>query len=186
MQVTMLNGLPVTMLNGMPLGCACQDKGIGAVVDYDIITIGGTRFSVNQIIDKKLIATRNTNVYSSGFDTSKPKYQVRAGETIGKVTSYLLPRAGRSNTWLEVQTSAGYFYVPNESVSGSVTTLKEQGAATVAQEIKKEQDQAQKEKDPLGYYIKTYAIPVLIGGGLIYLAATYGKEVIKAKLTKTK
>lgn len=185
MEVTMLNGLPVTMLNG--LGCACQDKamfyGLGAVANYDIITIGGQRYSVNQIIDKILIASRNTTVYSSGFDVSKPKYTVRAGEPIGKVTSYLLPREGRKSTWLEVQTRAGYFYVPNEAVGGSVTTLKEQGAKTVAQEIKEETAKAEKDADPVGYYIKKFGLPALLIGGGIYLAATYGKEIIKAKLS---
>jgi hypothetical protein len=185
MKATMLNGLPVTMLNG--LGCNCDKNlllnGIGAVANFDIITIGGKRYSVNQILDKYLIAAKPTPVYSSGFDNSKPKYTVNTNQPIGKVTSYLLPKPGRSSTWLEVQTNAGYFYVKNESIGGAVTTLKEQGAITVSEEIKAEKEKAEREDNPVGYYLKKYGLPALLIGGGIYLAATYGKEIIRAKLT---
>ena len=156
---------------------------IGAVANYDIITIGGKRYSVNQVIDKVLIAAVPTKVYSCGFDSCVPKYTTAAGNTIGKVTSYLLPKEGRKGTWLELQTGTNtYVYVKNEDVGGSVTTLEEQGTKTVAQEIKEEAAAKEKEDDPISHYVKKLGLPVLLIGGVIYLSATFGKQYLASKL----
>jgi len=66
----------------------------------------------------------------------------------------------------------------------STQALKSQGILTVKQELAEQEAAAKREADPIGYYLKKFGLPVLLIGGGIYLASTYGKAVIKAKLAK--
>lgn len=159
-------------------------QGLGAVSDYDIITIGGNQFSVNQIIDKTLIAQGDVKVYTGAYDNAPVKYITKAGNPLGKVYSYLNPNPNigngiaRSDSWLELQTGTNTFvFVRNES-SLNTTALIDQGSLTVSQEVKQEQDAATKDADPIAYYFKKLAMPVLIGGGLIYAVVQLGKTFI--------
>lgn len=158
-----------------------DEYGLGAVSDYDIITINGKQYSVNEILDKNFIAAGSTKVYTSAFDNAKVKYISPSGTSLGKVYSYLLPTGGRSGAWLMVQTGSDTFvYVPSDSASAAA--FKEQGTKTVADEIKEEQDAKEKENDPISYYIKKLGLPALLIGGGIYLVAVLGKTVIEKKL----
>lgn len=170
-------------LNG--LGCACQGNGMGAVSDYDQIKIGGKTYSVNQIVDKTLIAATDTKLYSNAKGSGTVVGTVKAGQPIGIVYSYLRPEQTDGRSWLMFEKSYNnFFFVPNEAASSG--SLKEQGTLTVSEEIKKEQDELLRKTDPVGYYLKKYGLPVLLIGGGIYLAATYGKEFIKGKLSQPK
>jgi hypothetical protein len=172
----------------MGLGCGCQQ--LGAVIDYDQIKIGGKTYTVNQIIGKTLIASVDTKVYSGTKGTPAVVGTVKTGQPLGIVWSYLRPEQTDGRSWLMFEssyvpgTAAKVYYAPNEAASG--TGLKEQGALTVKDEIKKEQEEALRRNDPVGYYLKKYGLPVLLIGGGIYLAATYGKAFIGAKLSQPK
>jgi len=175
------------------LGCECQDKaaqqkfeqinGLAAVSDYDQIKISGKTYTVNQILDKNLFASVDTKLYKGDFKTVVGT--VKAGQPIGIVYSYLRPDQADGRSWLMFETSyLKFFFVPNEVASG--TGLKDQGTLTVSEEIKQEQLEQQKESDPVGYYLKKYGLPVLLIGGGIFLAATFGKAFITGKLSQPK
>lgn len=189
---------PITMLSGVSglnLGCSCSPSPLGegpgmrgvrlgAVSDYDIITIGGQRYSANQIVDKQIIASRDVTLYPSLFKDDG-KFLVKAGQAIGTVFSYLLPSSKNNPTGkVALQFERGYnqFYWLKDDNAVSQAALKDQGALTLTQEIKQENEALAKAADPVGYYLKKYGLPVLLIGGGIYLAATYGKAFITAKL----
>lgn len=200
---------PITMLNGIAarsLGCACSPslgalpmqaellanrtialsgvRQFGAVSDYDFITIGGKQYSANQIVDKQIIASRDVTLYPSLFKDDG-KFTVKAGQTIGTVFSYLLPSSKSNPTGKVVlQFERGYnnFYWLKDDNAVSQAALKDQGTLTVAQEVKIEQEKAEKESDPVGYYLKKFGLPALLIGGGIYLAATFGKQFLASKL----
>ena len=154
---------------------------LGAVDDYDIITINGKLYSVNEVLDKTLVANGSTKVYSAAFDNATLKYTTPSGQSLGKVYSYLKPTAGRTGSWLMIQTGDNTFvYVPADSASPSA--LKEQGVKTVDEQVKEEEEAKQKEADPAGYYIKKYALPGVLIIGAIYAAVTFGKTIIEKKL----
>ena len=131
------------MLSG--LGCAsCGNtcggaRPLGDVVNYDIIKIGGKDYTTNQLLDKTVIAARDTKTYSNAKGINQVGL-VKAGQPIGKVFSYIKASSPASDgrAWLMFETSYNkYIYVPDESVSG--TGLKEQGTKTVDQEVKEEE-----------------------------------------------
>ena len=174
------------MLSRKPsLGCSCQHKGFGAVVDYDVIVIGGKSYTANQILDKQILAAKDTPLFR-GSDFTKPFRIVKAGQPIGQVYSYLKATGTTGKARLMFYDGANYtgtpFYALNEAVDTQF--LKDQGTLTVQQEIKQEQDKKEKENDPIAYYVKKLGLPVLLIGGAIYLVATYGKEFIHDKIAK--
>lgn len=168
-------------LNG--LGCDCHKPvlmGLGNVTDYDQIKIGGTTYSVNQIIGKTLIAKVDTKLYSGTRGTPSVVGTVKAGQPIGIVYSYLRPDQADGRSWLMFDSNGRFYFVPNEAASG--TGLKDQGALTLKDEIKKEQEEEERRNDPFGYYLKKYGIPALLLGGGIYAVVQLGKTVIEKKL----
>lgn len=165
------------------LGCACS-QGMGAVVDYDIVTIGGKQYTVNQILDKTIIANRDVVLYPSLFNDTG-KFTVKAGQTIGKAFSYLLPSnksnpTGKVVIIFERAYNVNYYLKDDNAIS--TQALKDQGALTLKQEAEAEADRVKREADPLGYYLEKYALKALLIGGVIYLAATYGKEFLRQKM----
>ena len=193
-------GLPIQMLNGFSdlyqdsngvFGVGCPDCGgtcnqLQGVTDYDIIVIGGQEYTANQILDKQLIAKRDTPIYSKGNFTT-PVATIRAGNPIGKVYSYLKPSTltgGKSA--LMYYTSAGNaYYTLNENNTIDTGFLKDQGTLTVAEETKKAEQDAMRENDPVQYYLKKLAIPVLlIVGGIIVVKTIAPKLIDKALPSK--
>lgn len=180
-----MNGMPITMLNGlgcMQCGGSCS---LGAVADYDQITIGGKTYTVNQIIDKTVVAGKDVTLYSNPSGKGSVVGTVKSGQPIGIVYSYIKPSNATSDgrSWLMFETTYNkFFYVPNEAVSG--TGLKEQGTKTVVQEIKEEEAERLRKEDPAGYYLKKYALPALLIIGLIVIVGGIAKEGTKAYIEK--
>lgn len=178
---------PITMLNGVTgnaLGCACSAP-LGAVIDYDVIIIGGKQYSANQIVDSNFVASKPIKLYR-GTDFNTPFATIPAGQVIGKVDSYIKAtqstgiRAG--GPLISFLDSSGKSYYIKDDNAVSQAALKDQGTLTVAEEVKIEQEKADKENDPVTYYVKKLGMPVLIGGGIIYLVATFGKQYLASKL----
>lgn len=169
------------------LGCACQERAalrLGAVTDYDVIVIGGQKYSAKELYEKTptVFAGSDVRVYSATNEGSF-KYLTKAGNPIGKYYSYLLPTASRPDGWIELETGPNtHVFVKNEALSKN--SVADQGIKTLDQQVKEEQDQAARDADPLGYYLKKYGLPALLIGGGIFLAATYGKEFLKDKILK--
>lgn len=174
--------MPINLLNGF--GCpSCGETCLGAVTDYDQIAIGGKLYTVNQIIDKTVIASRETKAYSNNKGAGTVLTTIKAGQPIGKVYSYARPEQADGRSWLMFESTGGKFYwVPNEAVAG--TGLKEQGTKTVVEEVKEEQDKKEREDDPIGYYIKKFGFTaILIIGGII-IANGVAKESVKGIINK--
>lgn len=169
------------------LGCACQQSMLGAVSDYDVIIIGGKQYSANQILDKNFIASKAVKLYR-GNDFNTPFTTIPAGQLIGKVYSYIKAtqstgvRAG--GALIEFLDNAGRSFYLKDDNAVSQTALKDQGTLTVAQEVEAEKAKLEKEADPVSYYFKKLGMPVLIGAGVIYLVATFGKTLIVSKVKK--
>jgi hypothetical protein len=169
------------------LGCACQQKitPLMGVADYDQITIGGQRYSANQVLDKTIVASRNVTLYPSLF-SDNGKFTVNAGQNIGKVFSYLLASSANNPTGKVVlQFERGYnqyFWLKDDNAI-SQAALKDQGIKTVKQETEEEAAAEKRANDPISYYIEKYGLKALLIAGSIYLAATYGKEFLKNKIS---
>lgn len=167
------------------LGCSCQQAPLGAVSDYDVITVGGQQYTANQILDKQLIARSSTPVYHSDFKV--PFRTVSAGQPIGVVYSYLKSTGTTGKSALMLYDNPQYtgtpYYVLNEAAIDT-KALQDQGTLTVSQELQAEKDKLEQQNDPISYYLKKFGLPVLLIGGGILLAATFGKEFIKDKILK--
>lgn len=174
--------MPITMLNGF--GCnECAGSCLGAVSDYDQITIGGKIYTVNQIIGKTVVASRETKAYSNNKGAGAVVATIKAGQPIGIVYSYARPEQADGRSWLMFESNTGKIYwVPNEAVGA--TGLKEQGTKTVTEEIKEEQEAKQRAEDPLGYYLKKYGLPALLILGAIIVINGAAREGVKAVVNK--
>lgn len=169
-----------------PGALGCPDCGggcgMGAVSDYDQITIGGKTYTVNQIIDKVITANREVTAYSS--PGGKALFKIQAGEPIGRAFSHLRPDQSKDGrAWLMFEKSYNdYFFVPADGAASK--PLEEQGALTVHEEIKKEQEELERQNNPVGYYLKKYGLPaLLIVGGIVVLSGV-AKETVKGAFTK--
>jgi hypothetical protein len=161
-----------------------KHNSLGAVADYDRITIGGSVYTVNQIIDKVITANSDLTAYSSPGGTVL--FKIAKGQPIGKVYSYIRPdQAKDGRAWLMFEkTYNNFYYVPADNTSSSA--LSEQGALTVAEELAAEKERKEKENEPVTYYFKKLVVPVLVGGGVVVLASSIGKEYVKGKLSQPK
>jgi hypothetical protein len=161
-------------------------RGLGAVANYDLIRIGGKDYSASELYEKAptLFAQTDTKVYTGARDDAPVKYITKAGNPLGKYYSYLKPGVGRSKAWLMLEVAPGkVVYVQNEVVGASA--IANQNVKTAQEQIKEEEAAKEKEKDPFGFYFKKYALPILAGGALIYVATQFGTTFIKAKVAKS-
>lgn len=181
----MMNGMPITMLSGT-FGCpecggTCGGKLHGAL-DYDIIKIGGKEYSANQIVDKQITANATTKLYK-GTPGSGVIGEVKAGQVIGKVYSYVKASQSQDGrSWLMFDTGKDFFFVPNENASGNI--LKDQGALTLKDEIEKEKEEELLRTNPIEYYIKKYALKVLLIGGGIFIASQVANAAVRGFIDK--
>jgi hypothetical protein len=152
--------------------------------DYDQITINGVTYSVNQIVDKNLVAEGNVPLYL-GSDFKNPFYTVASGSVIGKVLSYIKAsdatgqRAGGA-LLMFVNSVGTYFYVKADSAISNTDLQNNQGAMTVSDEQKALQDEQAKENDPILYYAKKIGLPLLVTGVSVYA----GVQVVKALIAR--
>jgi hypothetical protein len=174
--------MPITMLDGF--GCnQCGGTCLGAVTDYDQITIGGKVYTVNQIIGKTVTAGRDTKVYSNNKGAGAVLATIKSGQPIGIVYSYARPEQADGRSWLMFESNTGKIYwVPNEAVAA--TGLKEQGTKTVTEEIKEEQEKKAREEDPLGYYLKKYGLPAILIIAAAFIIKGAAQEGVKAVVNK--
>jgi len=148
-------------------------RGLGDPANYDQIMIGGKTYSADQILDKTVVAARDTTLYRNTKATNVYTI-IKAGQPIGKVDSYL--KASSPNTdgraWLQFWSSSqGYYYAPNEAVSGA--GLKDQGTKTVKEEVKEIENQKLKDDNPTLYYAKKIALPAVLLVGAIVIGKAY-------------
>ena len=158
---------------------------LGAVTDYDVIVIGGQKFSANQILDKQLIAKTATPLYHGDFKT--PFKIIPAGQPIGRVFSYIKATRSTGKNALMVYDNPQYtgnpYFVLDES-GIDTSFLKDQGTQDISAEIKAEQDKLLQQNSPIEYYFKKYAFKTMLIGGGIYAAVKLGSTFIQSEVTK--
>ena len=172
-----------TILGTGPLKAHSLAHALAGVNDYDIIIIGGKQFSANQLVDKNVVASKDVTLYPSLYNDAG-KFTVKAGQSIGRVFSYLRPDNKSNPTGkvvLQFETTYNKFFWLKDDRAVSQQALTDQGVKTVQQEVKEEAEKAAKDADPVGYYLKKFGLPVLAIGSAVYLAATYGKAYIMKK-----
>ncbi len=128
-------------------------------------------FSADQIIDKTLIAKKVVTVYDLPFYVSGAKVltQVRPGQSIGKVFSYVGGTPGKPLNWQFEGAAGKMYYVPHVPGYFDVKSLRDQGAQTTS-EIQQEQKETQQSTgDKLTAYLKKSG-NVLLYGGLALVA----------------
>lgn len=174
--------VPLKAIATQALGCPCQN--LSGALDYDLITIAGKQYSANQIVDKTIVASRDVTLYPSLFSDAG-KFTVKAGQAIGKVFSFLLPSSKSNPTGkvvLQFEREYNKYYWLKDDNAISVPALRDQGTVTLKDELAQEAEEEKRQNDPISYYIEKYGFKVLLIGGAIYLAATFGKEFLKNKM----
>lgn len=168
----------------MGAGFKVGGKGLAAVADYDVITIGGKQYSVAQLLNKTIVAEKDVTLYPSLLNDIG-KRLVKKGQVIGKLFSYLNPTSKNNPTGkvvLQFQVSVGgvvqNFWLKDDKAV-STTALSTQGTKTVAQEITAEKDEEEKKSDPIFYYAKKIGIPVLKWGAGLFIGGIVLKELFQ-------
>jgi hypothetical protein len=174
--------IPMNGLGCPECGGKCSMNGLGAVADYDKITVGGATYTANQLIGKTVVAKKETKLYSNPKGAGTVLGTVKTGQPFGIVYSYLRPEQTDGRTWLMFDNGKTSFFVPNEAVAS--TGLKEQGTKTVTQEVKEEEAKKEREEDPLSYYIKKFGVPAILIIGAIVILNTAAREGVKSVLNK--
>lgn len=110
---------------------------------YDQINLGGKLYSINDVLDKTIIANKDTFIYRNANDTAKPIFTAKKGSNIGKVYSWVKPSEYSSFTWLQFydNTNRPYYirtddaatnYLKDQGVKDTATVTKEEAAASVS------------------------------------------------------
>ena len=121
-------------------------------------------YSVDQIINRTLIAKEPVKIKRLPFDSEPTVYTVQPGATVGTVYSYLLPMAGRSNLyWMFYDEFNRPYYAEHKEGRYSLTALQAQGAKT---DLEIEQDKA-RANETLGQKLERYANYILLGAGTL-------------------
>jgi hypothetical protein len=128
-------------------------------------------FSADQIIGKTLIAKKTVTVYDLPFyaDGAKVLTQVRPGQSIGKVFSYVGGTPGKPLNWQFEGAGGRMYYVPHVSSYFDVPALRDQGTQTTAEIKEKQESENMSTGDKFAQYLKKSG-NVLLYGGLALVA----------------
>lgn len=132
-------------------------------------------YSVAEIVNRNLVAKRDTDIYRLPADDAKPVFKVKAGKEIGVVVSYVNKSIDKNRQFLYWQfkdQNGKFYYAKHLEGQFDVGNLKEQGAITVIQQT----EEKQKKEDPFKYYFSQYGKPILIGIAVTILATTFIKS----------
>lgn len=127
-------------------------------------------YSAADIIGKTLIAKRPINLVRFANDNAPIVYVVDAGQSVGKVFSYLPSGPNRSVLyWQFEDDNKRPYFAAHHQGDYDIKALSEQGALT----LQEQQEQAQEEAMTTGDKIFRLITNIAIYGGLIYLAKSY-------------
>lgn len=98
-------------------------------------------FSADQIIGKALIAKSPVKIVRFAQDNAHAVFTVPSGNPIGTVEAYLLPGAGRSSLyWQFLDSNSRSYFVAHKPGLFDIDTLSNQGALTLEEEKKAEEE----------------------------------------------
>jgi len=136
-------------------------------------------YRLKDIIDKNIRAVKNVDLYRNAIDNAIPFASVKAGNNIGILFSIVTAKAGRSIDYLMFYDSNNKaYYVPVKSGTLDEVDLKQQGAKTVEERTKEEENKAKKDAGAVSYYIEKY-VPYILGAIIIVPVL---KSIIDKKL----
>lgn len=135
-------------------------------------------FSADQIVGKTLVANQDIAVYRSPQDSATKVYTAKAGQVIGTVSSWINPGEGKSYlNWMFYDSNGRPFYTRHKPGVYSVRNLKEQGALTIKDQ-KKLEDEAKKKQERENESLLSWAERNVKTVALIIAGALVVKEVI--------
>lgn len=127
-------------------------------------------YSVSQLIGKTIVAKKDLPIYRLPSDSAQPVYVAKAGQTVGVVDSYVLPKEGRSYLHLSFLDEKGKPYYIRWGDAINTAALNQQGVKS-DETIQKEQDAANKPFD-LASFIQKNITLVIITIAVISLGGT--------------
>ena len=131
-------------------------------------------YSVDQIIDKTLIAKKPIKVYRRAYDDAEVVQIIQPGQTVGVVYSYLLPGEGRSSfMWTFDDANGKPYYTKHDVGLYDVKALRDAGAITVAEETALAAEANMSTADKIFRYLKYVAI---LGAGTFIVIALINKN----------
>jgi hypothetical protein len=173
-------------LNTLLPACQCQQHALGAVTD--VVKLGGRTYSIDQLLDKVLVASGPIRVYDR--PGGNVMFTVSSGQSVGKIYSFNRPSATNGGQfWLQFDHPTAKW--PNGVPKAAWITsdsyvdtrvLETQGTQTLKQQMEAEKEKAERQEDPVSYYLKKFGLPVLLIAGGIYTSVQLGKTVIEKKL----
>ncbi|HMN89089.1 MAG TPA: hypothetical protein PKD70_06300 [Saprospiraceae bacterium] len=103
------------------------------------VVISGKTYSAAQIVDKTLLARRPVNVYHI-TNLKKPFGQIKAGAPVGVVYSWIGPSNFTNGKmyWQFFRSDGSTYYAEHRSTDFDQSSLKQQGAITVLEQIESE------------------------------------------------
>ncbi len=153
-----------------------------------MVKLGGRTYSIDQLLDKVLVASGPIRVYDR--PGGNVMYTVSSGQSVGKIYSFNRPSATNGGQfWLQFDHPTAKW--PNGVPKAAWITsdsyvdtrvLETQGTQTLKQQMEAEKEKAERQEDPVSYYLKKFGLPVLLIAGGIYTAVQLGKTVIEKKL----
>lgn len=132
-------------------------------------------YSISQLVGKTFFAKKKLGLYSTTF-SAKPYAFVDAGDFIGMLDSWI--QKG-SQVWFLFKSGSKTFVIKYEPFSIDTTPLINEGALTIEQEKKRENDKALIDSGLTGkieYFIKKY--------GLYLVAAIVAGKALQGHFSK--
>lgn len=133
-------------------------------------------YNAAQIVGKTLFAKRQIGLKRSPFDSAPIIYNVSAGQPVGVVYSYLLPKEGRSNLYWVYKDSNGKEYY-SEHLPGiyDINAITAQGGKDTLTIVKEQEAAAQSTRDLIFSNLQKLALLAVVA----YLLKDPIKELLK-------
>ena len=113
-------------------------------------------YSADQIVGKTLIAHRSVDLKRQPSADTKTIYIVPPGQSVGTVYSWV--NGGGGIWWQFLDKNQNPYYAKHGEGFFDVANLSDQGAVSVEEQ----HEQQQQQDNPVGYYIKKFATPIVL------------------------
>lgn len=132
----------------------------------------GDVYSVDQIIDKTLIAATDVAVYEQPIDSARKIATVKKGQPVGIVSTYFLPKPAEGRTTVywgfwPVDNYSKPYYAPHIAGLYDTSALKQQGVLTVEEEIEREEEKNKEWYEKILDKIIPVGIVAILGAAVI-------------------
>lgn len=113
---------------------------------YEKINLGGKLYSVNDVIGKSIIASKDTPIYRRADDSTKAVFTAKKGQSIGVVWSFIRPGELSRYSWLMFEdNNRRPYYIKTDNVAAQ--TMTSQGAKDTETKAAEEEHANQSARD---------------------------------------